>query len=176
MPAEKSLYRKLQETLETSKTVDVSSLQELRQAIEKREHHVFQTTQYDADRDAMTTRVSARVIRQTVGVCLTLGLIDADGALTDSGREALRKNKFDDVVAGRVTLYLRQAGVKVGTLNQVIARCLDARPPVLPTTGELWKAAANEIPRGRFAKLLTLLSHCGHARYSQKRLYLHVGR
>ena len=176
MASEKSLYRKIQETLETTRSVDVSSIHELREAIEKREPHVFQTFQYDAERDEMTTRVSARVIRQTVNMCSVLGSIDTTGSLTEAGREALRKNKYNEVLAERVTALLRQQGVKVSALNQAIARCLEARPPVLPTTREIWSAAANGFPLGRFAKLLTLLAHCGYAKHSQQRLYLHVGR
>lgn len=175
MASEKSLYRKIQETLETCKAVHVSSLQELREAIESRQHHVFQTLQYDANKDAYKPGISSRVIRQTVQMCLLLGLIERDGTLTAAGRDALRKNRFDDVIGIAILAFLKEQGVKTPTLNQTIAKGLESRPPVLPTAAELWRAVDNKVPRGRFTRLLTLLSHCGHARASQKKVYLQIG-
>jgi len=176
MPSDRSLYRKVQEVLEIARSVEVSSLPELRQAIKAKRSHVFNTSQYDADRDAITSRVSLRVIHESVRMCHFLQLIGEDGTLSDAGRDALRKGRFESVVAQSTLEILKRSGVRVASLNQSIVTSLQSKPPVLPTASHLWKSSADgvTIRYGTFAKLLTLLSHCGAAEVSQKKVYLRI--
>jgi hypothetical protein len=174
MPSERSVYRKVQEILEIARSVRVGSAKELREEIENTPPEIFRTLQYDPAIDQMVRRVSPRVIRQAVRMCQLLGMISSDGSLTDLGRQALRRRQFDRVVADRVRVLLAENGVDLMHLNRVITKGFGKKPPILPTCTELWEAGGGETPRGLFTRLLTLLSHCGGADSSQRKIYLHI--
>ncbi len=173
MPSERSLYRKIQIVLDVTKAVAVSNLMELRQQVAAQELPSFMSEHYDEEQDRFVIGSSQRIVRKTLGTCRLLGLIGDDGKLTTLGREASRRSRFDTVVAGQARSYLGTHGVNFDSLNKAIRRRLQAAPPVLPTSEELWRESHADVGRGTFARMLTLLSHCGAAESYQKRIYIH---
>ena len=91
---------------------------------------------------------------------------------TSVGREALRKPRFPTVIAHMVRQFLRARDINFSKLNEIIRKHLQATPPSLPTSEELWKATSATISKGTFARMLTLLAHCGAAQSAQRRIYL----
>ena len=173
MASERSLYRKIQIVLDVTKSVSASNLDELREKISGQELPVFVSEQYDEEEDRFVPRVSARIIRKTIGSCRLLGLIGEDGRLTPLGREASRRRQFDAVLSQQIRAFLGNRDVSFKALNDLIHKRLQANPPLLPTSEELWHAIKTEIPRGTFTRMLTLLAHCGGAESAQRRIYLH---
>jgi hypothetical protein len=174
MAGSRSLYRKIQEVLDFAKSVDVKTAAELRAEIESTEPQIFKTNQYDRDSDTFVPRVSPRVIRNTVNMCELLDFIGIDGALTDLGREALRKNRFDQILSRQVRSKLKTKGVTLAEINRVIIASLQSRPPVMPTCARIWESCGGTMSYSLFWRLLTLLANCGVAESSQKKIYLHI--
>ena len=172
MASDRSLYRKIEVVLDLAKSVSVASVHELRSEILGRKPSLFFSRQYNSATDRFDEDISERVIRKTLSVCRLLGLLDDDGSLTAAGREALRKTRFDAVVAGAVRRFLREREIHLAKLNELIRKRLQTNPPVLPTSVELWQATGMTMARGTFARMLTLLAHCGAADSTQKRIYL----
>lgn len=174
MGSSRSLYRKIQEVLDFAKAISVTSAAELRTEIEATAPQIFKTNQYDNDVDAFIPRISPRVIRHTVNMCELLGLIGVDGTLTDLGRQALRKNRFDKILSMQVQSQLKTKGVTLANINRVISSSLQSKPPIMPTCARIWESCGGTMPYGLFWRLLTLLSHCGTAESSQRKIYLHI--
>lgn len=174
MPSERSIYRKIQEVLSVTKAKKVSSLQELRAVIAEQPGDMFKTQQYNQRTDKVVPKVSIRVIGQAVRICHLLELIDDEGTLTDIGRQAFRRARFDKIVANQVRARLKEYRVNLSHLNRVITEGFQERPPVLPTSMVLWEAGGGDMPKGLFTKFLTLLAHCGRAESSQSKVYLHI--
>lgn len=174
MPSEKSVYRKIQVVLNTAKSVKVNTLEGLHAEIRARKQPNFLTRQYDREQDTVVDDISDRAIRRTLSVCLLLELIGPDGRLTKEGRQALRSVRFDNVIASQIRLFLRREGIIFSDLNKVILEDLHSNPPVLPTSRELWEAVDSDISISNFSRMLTLLSLCGGAQSSQKKIYLHI--
>jgi hypothetical protein len=173
MASERSLYRKIQIVLDVTKSLSASNLEELRNKISSQELPAFVSEQYDEEEDRFVPRVSARIIRKTLGACRLLGLIGEDGKLTPLGREASRRSRFDPVISQQIRAFLNGRNVSFKALNDLIRKHLQANPPLLPTSDELWAAINTEVPRGTFTRMLTLLAHCGGAESAQRRIYLH---
>ena len=174
MASSRSIYRKIQEVLDFAKSIDVKTAAQLRSEIESTEPQIFKTNQYDRESDAFVPRISQRVIRNTVNMCELLDLIGVDGGLTDLGREALRKNRFDKVLSSQVRLKLRTKGVTLAEINRVIITSLQAKPPIMPTCARIWESCGGTMSYSLFWRLLTLLANCGAAESSQKKIYLHI--
>ena len=174
MPSERSTYRKIQEVLDVAKSLRASEAAELQQKIASRRHPIFFTRQYDAERDDVVHRVSDRVIKETIRTAQALGLLGPTGTLTDLGRKALHRARFDKVVAGQIRSLFRQNNIDLTELNKSIVGGLQGTPPMLPTSRRLWEAGGGGLPRGAFTRMLTLLSHCGAARSSQTKIYLEI--
>ena len=178
MPSKLSLYRKIQEVLAVARSHRPNSIEELVEIVMANPADMFRTMQYDPKRDEMTSQVSLRVIRATINMCTYLELIDTsmdrEGRLTAIGREAVRRTRFDAVVAARIRSRMKESGVSLVKINQQISECLKSSPPVLPTARALWETWVGELGRGRFNRLLTLLAYCGDAESSQNKIYLHI--
>jgi hypothetical protein len=174
MPSDNSVYGKIHMVLDIARSVKISSATDLRQEIKGRKPPNFMTRQYDSESDTYITGISDRVIRRTVDFCRLLNLIKDTGELTEHGREALRKTRYDDVIASQVRSYLRHSGVDLHELNEVIAKSLRSDPPDLPTQKKLWATVSNGINYSIFSRMLTLLAQCGEAKSSQSKIYLHV--
>ncbi|MGD0456273.1 MAG: hypothetical protein ABSC21_00830 [Terriglobia bacterium] len=174
MPGERSLYRKIQSVLDVSKSVKVETVQDLAKEVWARGLPNFMTKQYDRKSDRFVTRTSAKAVRRTVSFCLMLGLIDSDGSLTRSGREAIRRPHFESVVAGQVREYFARAGVTIGAVNSEIVRMMHASPFVPPTGRTIWEEVKPNIRYPVFHRMLTLLAHCGGANSSQRKIYLEI--
>lgn len=174
MANESSLYRKIQVVLDTAKSHRVETIDELRREIGGLKPDNFLARSYDEDTDTFITRISAKSIRRTVGLCYRLSLIDADGQRTDEGRQASRKTQFDRVVAQQIRSFFAQEGISLDDLNGVIAKGLRSDPPVLATSKTLWEATDGRIPYSTFVRMLTLLTQCGGAHGSQKKIYLQI--
>jgi hypothetical protein len=172
MASDRSLYRKIEVVLDIAKSVSVASLAELRLEILGRKPSLFFSRQYDQDTDRFNEDISERITRKTLNICRVLGLLADDGSLTSAGREALRKTRFDAVIANSVRKYLRERDVNLGSLNEIIRKQFQASPPVLPTSEALWQATGTAMSKGTFGRMLTLLAHCGAARSAQRRIYL----
>lgn len=174
MPTERSLYRKIQEVLETAKAAHIESLEDLRDRLEKRQDKMFKTQQYNPEKDAMRLLPSHRVIRGTVRICCLIDVISTEGRLTDAGRQALQRKCFGSVIVSQVRHFLKQQGLDLTQMNRAISECLQARPVVLPTSTALWQATGSKVPKGVFTKLLTLLGHAGGAQTAQRKIYVHI--
>ena len=157
-----------------AKSKKVSSLQELRAVIAEQRGDMFKTAQYNPRTDKVVAKVSIPVIRQAVRICHLLELIDDGGTLTDIGRQALRRARFEKVIANQIRIRLKEKRVNLSDLNRVISKGFQESPPVLPTSMVLWEARGGDMPRGMFARFLTLLAHCGSAESSQSKIYLHI--
>ncbi len=174
MPSEYSLYRKIQVVLDVAKSVKVDSIDQLGAEIKGRRLPNFLSRRYDREKDVFVTDISDKSIRRAVTLCAVLGLVGHDGTLLAKGRQALQRIRYDRVVAGQVRAFLKGKGVNIHELNRVILESLQSSPPVLPTSKELWTITGSPMSRGMFSKMLTLLAHCGGAKSSQKKIYLHV--
>ena len=174
MPGENSLYRKIQIVLDVAVSIEVSSLNNLKEEIKSRRPPNFLTKKYDHKINTFVTDVSERSIRRTTNFCYRLGLVEADGGLTEIGRKALHKKHFEGIVSAQIRSFLKRAGVNLLELNQIIQNHLKADPPVLPTCKEIWVATGNQISYPTFSRLLTLLAQCGGAHSSQRKIYLHI--
>jgi len=155
-------------------SVDVATLQDLREEIKARRPPNFLTRKYDRKKDALIADISDRSIRRTVNTCYRLGLLGFDGALTETGRKALQKKHFEGIVATQIRSFLKRAGVNLMELNQIIQNHLKANPVVLPTCKEIWVTVGNQVSYPTFSRLLTLLAQCGGAHSSQKKIYLNI--
>lgn len=172
MPSEYSIYRKIQVVLDVAKSVEVATSEALREHILKRKYTNFETRQYEREKDDFVLKQSERVIRRTVAFCHILGLIGSDGHLTEEGRNAVRKAKFDKIIAAQIRLFLHRKEVNLSDLNNIILDSLKSDPPILPTCKELWNAIGGRINYSSFSRMLTLLSQSGGALSSQKKIYL----
>jgi hypothetical protein len=173
MPGSKSLYHKIQEVLEQARRSTPIDLRDLERIIEESGADAFYTRQYDKKRDRHVDLPSTKVIRKTVRICRNLDLLTEEGVLTQFGRDALRKLKFNTVLSQRVRHYLLTAGVDVDALNKHVDGLLRNRPPVLPTSTALWEISKCSLPLAMFSRLLTLLSHADAASSTQQKVYLH---
>ncbi|MFH1009458.1 MAG: hypothetical protein V1800_18430 [Candidatus Latescibacterota bacterium] len=174
MATEQSLYRKIQLVLEVAQSVRATTLTELHKEIEERELPNFLTYQYDEVKDEFSWRQSAKVIRKTVRLCCRLGLLNSDGRHTPVGRQALRRTRYDKILGQQARLVLERHQVVLSDLNPIIQSSLQSDPPVLPTAIQLWEAVKPDVGKADFSRLLTLLSNCGAAESSQKKIYLHI--
>jgi len=172
MPSEYSLYRKIQVALEITKALRVESWVDIKERILSQAPPNFVTKQYDIKHDVRVEQVSERSIRRTVSICRALQLIDDSGDLTPAGRQALRQSTFDRILAEQVNSFLREKGVQVSTLNKLINKSLRSTPVIMPTAMELWEHGGRDIPLLLFSQMLTLLSQCGGAESSQRKVYL----
>jgi hypothetical protein len=172
MPSDRSLYRKIEVALDIAKSVSVASMDELQSEIHGRKPSLFFSLQYNRTKDEFSEHISDRVIHKTLNMCRLLGLLADNGTLTPAGREALRKPRFPTVIAQMVRQFLRARDINFSKLNELIRKHLQATPPVLPTSEELWKASGTTISKGTFARMLTLLANCGAAQSAQRRIYL----
>jgi hypothetical protein len=173
MPSDFSLYRKIQVVLDVAKAVRVTSWTDLRREIIAQRPPNFVTKQYDQKRDAFLPDISTRSVRRAVSICRSLQLLDDSGQLTEPGRRALRASIFDRVLAEQVHGFLKQEGLHVSALNNIITKSLRANPLIMPTSAELWQKCGAEIPLLLFSQMLALLAHCGSADSSQRKIYLH---
>ncbi len=175
MASDKSLYHKVALTLEASAADEYSHSSELESAILARRSVSFSSLQYDKKRDEFVSRPSKPSVHRAVRFCIRLGLVGANGRLTPVGRKASARSQFDAVVAQQVLAVVRDAGASASDIDRAIQLELARKPPTMPTAGILWEALQPKLTRGEFARLLTLLTHCGRAKAFQKRIYLSVG-
>lgn len=174
MPSELSLYRKIQIVLDVAKSIKSSSLDELRDEIKAQGPTNFLARKYDREKDDFIQLISERSIRRTVTFCLTLGLIEDDGSLSQQGRQAVNKTRFDKIVADQIRALLQRNKIDLGEINRIILDKLQSNPPVLPTCKELWSRIESEMSYSLFSRLMTMLVHCGGAHSSQSKIYLHI--
>ncbi len=174
MPSESSLYRKIQVALDIAKSVKVDSVVGLRAEISGRKPPNFLSRRYDRETDKFVVDISGRSIRQTVAICRILGLLEESGGLSEQGRRAIQRAKFDNVLASRIRALMRGEDVDLPALNTAIEKGFHAKPPTLPTAKELWGASHGSMTYPLFARMLTLLSHSGGAKSTQKKIYLHI--
>jgi hypothetical protein len=169
MPSEKSLYSKIQLTLETARAVKIETTADLIGNLLSRP--AFHTLQYDGKKDRFFLRPSENTGRRVVRMCQLLELISAEGRLTPAGRDATRKTHFDRVISRQVRLALSRGGVDLDRLNATILKALRTDPPLLPTGRHLWNESRSELRLGLFSTLITLLAFCGGATYSQRKVF-----
>jgi len=172
MTSDRSLYHKIKVVLDVAKSVSVSSIVELRAEIHGQKPSLFFSKRYNPVTDHFDEDISEQIIRKTLNVCRLLGLLGEDGRLTSSGHEALRKTRFDAVISELVHKLFAERNINLHKLNEIIRKNLQADPPILPTSKELWQVTGTSMSKGTFARMLTLLTHCGAAHSSQKRIYL----
>ena len=174
MPSDRSVYRKIQVVLEVRHTNAVDSRTELIDLIKNAKDPTFFTRQYDDETDEFIERISPKAIRRTVKLCETLGLLDPRASLTPEGRRASRRDAFEEEVADRVRAVLGASDVDLSVTKGLIAKGFKENPVVLPTARMLFDALGPSMSYQLFSRLLTLLSHCGGAEATQRKLYLRI--
>lgn len=174
MAHEHSIYRKVQIVLETAKSSNSESLNGLEAIIKEKNLTAFHSRQFDREKDIYTTSTSIKSIRRVVRFCRELELVKENGSLTAAGREALHRARFEDVIVARVLSYFKNADIEVAQINQLIADRLHSRTPALTTANEIWETLKTKISYSKFSPMLTLLSQCGGARSSRKKVYLGI--
>ncbi|HEV7747699.1 MAG TPA: hypothetical protein VGO56_22055 [Pyrinomonadaceae bacterium] len=174
MPSENSIYRKIQIVLEVAKSTEVNSIGELQIAIRSKNLVTFHTRHFDRVKDAFVTAISDKSIHSALSFCRDLKLLKDNGTLTPEGRQAIQRSKFDRVIADSILSYLQDSGVDIRALNKLILISIQSNPPVLPTCHELWVSIQEKTDFSNFAKMLNLLSQCGMAQSSQKKIYLGI--
>lgn len=174
MPSQNSIYRKIQLVLQVAKSVEVESIGELQNAIKVSNFVAFHTRHFDRVKDSFVTAISEKSIRNVVSFCRDLKLLTENGTLTRQGRQAIQQSKFEQVISNSIRVYLQDAGVDIRDLNKLILANIQSNPPVLPTSKELWDSIEEKTDYSNFAKMLNLLSQCGMAQSSQKKIYLHI--
>jgi len=167
-----SLYRKMQVVLEIAKSQKVNSLDELILEIKGLQPDNFLTRSYDEKTDSYLTGISYKSIRKTVYLCQQLSLLNHSGKRTDEGVEASRKTQFDRIVARQVRSFLKTAGISLRDLNKTIMKSLRTDPPILSTSKTLWLGTDGQVSYSTFSKMLTLLTQCGGAESSQKKVFI----
>lgn len=172
MPSQISIYWKIQVVLSFCKSAEISSIEDLKEKILKREFKNFETFQYNKEKDQVEKKQSYRVIRRTVNFCRMLNLIGENGCLTNIGIQALQRKKFETIINKQIHALLDSKGISLVSINEIIHKGLKAVPPIMPTSKELWNSICEKIGYSIFSKLLTLLSQCGGAQSSQKKIYL----
>jgi hypothetical protein len=172
MPSEFSLFRKIQVVLDIAKAVEVGSWRELNSEVISQRPPNFLTKQYDKKHDAMMHDVSQRGVRKAINISRMLQLIDDKGHITDVGRRALRSSIFGRVLSEQVQQFLEGKGIQIRSLGGIINKSLHSNPLVMPTSSVLWEGSGSKIPLLLFSQMLTLLSQCGVAESSQRKIYL----
>lgn len=174
MASERSLFRKIQTCLDVTKSIDASSIADIKKEIKSLKSPMFYSRQYDEDADLFREDISEAVIEKTLRICQLLNLIRGNGSLSSEGREASRKTRFEHVISNQVHLFFQRQEVDIPTINGFIVKCLKSNPPVLPTVDEIWAATGKKISYGMFSRFMTLLTHCGSAKSNQRKIYLYI--
>lgn len=176
MPSESSIYRKIQVVLDIAHGTRSDSFVELQNEIAGRQLANFLTRRYDNETDTYQAEVSAKSINRSVGFCRVLELIDDRGRLTPIGRQASQKTKFDTVIASQICLFLERSGVSIEALNTDILKGFRSTPPVLSTYSDLWERVSDRISATLFSKMLNMLTLCGQAESSQRKIFLRINK
>lgn len=172
MASERSLFRKLEVLISLASAEEVGGVRELGAAIERHSPDIFYSRRYDSNSEEFVWEFSRNVLRRAIKFARTLDLIDSGGALTETGRLALRRDRYAEVIRGRVRRTLEKSGFEFARANEVIRSLLSCDPPQLPTSEVLREELGIGLGKGKFSTLLTLLGHAGGANFSQRKMYL----
>jgi len=113
-------------------------------------------------------------IRRKIRFCIELGLIESeeDCSLTDAGRNARGKGRFDFQLQQAVISYLEQNGAPLAKIESAINAL------ILPDASSVYQFLAPNLDAGNFRTCAYLLAVCGAAKHDnilksfQNRLYL----
>src|SRR5688572_8611360 len=120
MPGERSLYRKIQVTLEYAEEGKHKSVETLEDHIYRRSPTNFVYYWRD-DTDTIRHEYSRNSIQETIKTCVALGIIKAsDGGLTTLGVSASDPRRFPTIVGNRVSKLLSEKGVGVDVIKKAI--------------------------------------------------------
>lgn len=172
MPNERSIYRKIQFIIDFTKSSNSKSLHDLHLEIRNKRNPMFYSYHYDQSRDEFVEDVSERAIWRSINLCRKLNLISVDTKLTKTGREALKKTRFDRTVIKEIERVLIESDVDIAKLNRKMKERLNTLAEELPTAKNLWNDLDASIGFAYFSSLMTLLAHCGGAKFSQSKIYL----
>jgi hypothetical protein len=175
MPSEHSIYRKIQVILEIAKSANIETIPALQKLIERKNLVTFHTRHFDRDKDSFVIETSEKAIHNALRLCQDLKLVKTDGSLTEKGRQAIQRAKFEQVIANQILTCFREAGIQVSELNKLILESIQSNPPVMPTSSVLWAAIEEKMHHFQFSRMISLLAQCGGAESSQKKVYLRIG-
>ncbi len=175
MPGSNSLYWKIHYLVEFAGSSRFEDLTELVDQIRNENPGIFQTRQFDPDRDEFKEAFSKKSVRKTIRISQELGLLNDNAKLTKVGRRALRTGDYNKTIAAQINDVFIKRDVKKKEVNLIINKCLKGQPITIPTARSIWERIDANIGLHRFSSLMTLLTHCGGAKASQKKIYLIVG-
>ncbi|HST52242.1 MAG TPA: hypothetical protein VLJ61_09565 [Pyrinomonadaceae bacterium] len=173
MPGERTLYRKIQVTLEYANEGKHTSVEALEEYMYQRSPTNFVYYWRD-EKDKVRQDYSRNSIRDTVQLCVELGLVN-DGELTQLGLNAVDPRRFPIIVGKQVTKFLTRKDMGIDSVQEAIGKIIKLSTPKPPTADEIWshlKRNGSEIDLQTFKRLINLLGECKVLWMSQKRIYL----
>ncbi len=178
MPSPKSIYNKVYYVLKTANGPEVSDKgNDLIEELIFENPSIFYTYQFNEVSKENELRLSEKVIKHTVGLCKNhLDLLTTDNRLSEAGKSALGKDKFSRVIARQIFLIFKNYDYDVDDINKVIQDSLQEgiASEELPTSNFIWEKSNCPINKALFSKMLNLLSNCGFAVSSQRKIYLKI--
>jgi hypothetical protein len=168
-----SLYFKIRDTLDaTSK--HSSAIADLAESIQG-EYESFIYYKKDAKGEVKELPCDTSTIRRTIRFCISLGLVTDEEkcALTDEGKRARNKDRFDYQLQQAVINFLEKSKLPMKAITDAIDTTL-----ALPDVESLYQVISPELPFETFRACLFLLSVCGEAKGDnilksyQRKLYL----
>ncbi len=172
MASIKSLYIKIQVVLDIAKAAKPTSFQQLERDVMDSGHECFLTPKYNKRGDVVRATISRNSVLKAMRICLLLALIQESGPLTDTGKAATNRHKFDQILQKQIFETFAAQMVEIETLNKVVQQCMRQIPPILPTARVIWDEARPAMRFSTFSKLLTLLGQCKGAETRQSKVYL----
>jgi hypothetical protein len=179
MAGERTLYRKIQVTIEYAKEEAHDGVNALEEYIYQRSPTNFVYYWRD-DLDAIKHDYSRNSIINAVQLCIDLGLIsEKDGRLTEIGVSATDPRRFPMIVGNRVSKLLSKRGASIETIMKAINSIVNTKLPKPPTAEEIWNHFEDdgiEMDLQTFKRLINLLGECKVLLMTQKRIYLPVSK
>ena len=116
---------------------------------------------------------SRNSIKRALSACVELGFIRREnGQLTPVGVRAANPEHFDKSLVKQLGEYFAGIKTPIETISAVILnRLLGHRPPIVPTSENIWSGIGEPISFEQFAGYLHLLGQCGVFETSQRRSY-----
>lgn len=174
MPGERSLYRKIQVTLEYAQHSKHNSPEALAVHVYERSPTNF-AYYWRGEDDKIRHDYSKSSISSTVALCVDLGLISGQtGRLTQIGVSAIDPRRFPQILGNRVAKFLGKQGFDLSSIADAITKLLHSNEPSPPSSGAIWLefGEQNTMSQAEFKRLLNLLGECKLIWMSQKRIYL----
>jgi len=173
MPGERSLYRKIQVTIEYAEEGQPKNVETLVEYMYRRSPTNFAYYWRDKN-DAIKHDYSKNSINDIITLCIELGLITKNGQLTNIGISATDPRRFPIILGKRTARLLGEKGISIEKIVTAINRTLSSAVPRPSTVDEIWShvGETDKIDFLTFKRLMNLLGECRVLFMTQKRIYL----